>query len=220
MHQMFVSFDASNVLTGEVGALNVLAGSIVFPSNLVEVPALIDGAPITLTVDGPAQSNPLAKPTQIVRQSQLSNVYLRGANAIARLAQSESPTNFLEQARRTGRGRFKVAVQSHFDPGVIRPIADLASFIRQKQQHVVGGVLSPADYLLTTRFMLRSSDPQARRMPDTAAEVKLLWDYYRVAMGSRRLHQVVDTNYWQSLTTVFLKDGNFVDTAKLDRKST
>src|SRR5207249_281991 len=43
----------------------------------------------------------------------------------------------------------------------------------------------------------------------------LLWNYYGEARGPNRLRQVVDTNYWQSLTTVFLKDANFVGTAKL-----
>ena len=34
-------------------------------------------------------------------------------------------------------------------------------------------------------------------------------------MGQNRFRQVVDTNFWRSLTTVFLKDANFVDTARL-----
>src|ERR1022692_2562680 len=45
--------------------------------------------------------------------------------------------------------------------------------------------------------------------------MKVLWDYYGLALGPQRLHEIVDTNYWQSLTTVFLKDANFVDTAHL-----
>ncbi len=215
MHQLFVSFDASNAIAGEVGTSNVHAGSIILPSNVVENPTLIEGAPIVFSVCDKSQGNPPGGQIVTEWQSQIRSPYLRGANVVARIAQSESPTNFWVQALRIGRIRFKIAVQSHFDPGVMRTVADLASFIRQKQQYAVGGVLSPAEYLLTTRFMLRPSDQQARRMPDTAAEVKKLWNYYRVALGSQRLRQVVDTNYWQSLTTVFLKDGNFVDTARL-----
>ena len=45
--------------------------------------------------------------------------------------------------------------------------------------------------------------------------MKLLWDYYALALGTERLRQLVDANYWQSLTTVFLKDANFIDTARL-----
>ena len=63
--------------------------------------------------------------------------------------------------------------------------------------------------------MIRTSDPDARRLPDNAGEIKLLWDFYGLARGPQRLRQVVDTNYWRSLTTVFLKDANFIDTARL-----
>jgi predicted RND superfamily exporter protein len=100
---------------------------------------------------------------------------------------------------------------------VIRALGDLGQFIRGRSQYAVGGVLSPADYLSTTRFMVRNTDPEARRLPDDPMEIKLLWDYYSLARGPQRLRQVVDTNYWRSLTTVFLKGANFVDTAKLMR---
>jgi len=181
----------------------------------VENPTLLEGAMIKLSLAGASQSNYPGLPAPTVWQSHLMSVYLRGSNAVARIDQSDPPTNFWEQARSVSRIHFEVAVQSHFNPEIIRTIADLSYFIRQKHQYTVGGVLSPAEYLLTTRFMLRSSDPQARRMPDGAAEVKLLWNYYGTALGPKRLHQIADTNYWRSLTTVFLKDANFVDTAKL-----
>jgi predicted RND superfamily exporter protein len=88
-------------------------------------------------------------------------------------------------------------------------------FIRGDRQRAVGGVLGPADYLLTTRFMLRYTNPDARQLPQNAAEARVLWNYYGTALGARRLRQVVDSNYWQSVTTVFLKDANFIDTARL-----
>jgi uncharacterized protein len=76
-------------------------------------------------------------------------------------------------------------------------------------------VLGPADYLRTTRFLLRANDPDAKVLPASAAEGKVLWDYYRTARGPRRLRQAVDEGYSQSLMTVFLKDANYVDTARL-----
>jgi predicted RND superfamily exporter protein len=62
---------------------------------------------------------------------------------------------------------------------------------------------------------LQPENPAAKVLPASAAQARVLWDYYRFARGPRRLRQAVDANYSQSLTTVFLKDGNFVDTAKL-----
>jgi hypothetical protein len=63
--------------------------------------------------------------------------------------------------------------------------------------------------------MARPEDPTARALPEDAGEAKLMWDYYALALGRQRLHELVDTNYWRSLTTVFLKDANFAGTARL-----
>ena len=79
----------------------------------------------------------------------------------------------------------------------------------------MGGVLGPEDYLATTRFMLRPDDPRARVFSNDAGEIKALWDYYALALGRERMRQIVDSNYCQSLTTVFLKGANFVGTARL-----
>jgi predicted RND superfamily exporter protein len=46
----------------------------------------------------------------------------------------------------------------------------------------------------------------------------VLWNYYESTLGPQRLRQIVDTNYSTSITTVFLKDANFIDTASLMRK--
>jgi predicted RND superfamily exporter protein len=124
-------------------------------------------------------------------------------------------TNWWEKFSKAGPVKYEVIVRNHFKPEVVRAIGDLSAFIRQRSQYAVGGVLGPADYVATTRFMARPNDPTARMIPEDPAEIKLMWDYYGLALGQKRLHQIVDTNYWQSLTTVFLKDANFVATGKL-----
>ena len=144
-------------------------------------------------------------------------VYGLGTNLATRIPTRDTPPNFWRNVAQAGQAHFEVVSHSHVRPEIIHAIADLATFIRQRPQYAVGGVLSPYDYLETTRFMARPSDPQARRLPDDPAEIKLMWDYYGLALGQQRLRQIVDTNYWQSLTTVFLKDANFRDTAQLMR---
>jgi predicted RND superfamily exporter protein len=100
-------------------------------------------------------------------------------------------------------------------PDMLQRVAELSRFIEARRQYAVGGVLSAADYVATTRFMLRPSEESARRLPDNPQQVKALWDQYRLARGAERLRQAIDTNYARSLTTVFLKNANFVDTARL-----
>jgi hypothetical protein len=98
---------------------------------------------------------------------------------------------------------------------VLRHIEELGRFIEGRRTDAVGGVLDAADYVATTRFMLRPNDETSRRLPDNPQQVNAMWDQYRLARGELRLRQAVDTNYARSLTTVFMKDANFVGTARL-----
>ena len=213
VHLLLVSFDAPRVATGDIEASAVGAHGIVMPAKQVAELALLEKSAVTLTASPPPVGTAKAASPQ-VWQSQIEMVF-QHADGIHAGLEPEAPAGFLEALRAAGRARFQVVLHSHLQPEVLRLLADLGSFIRQQRQHAVGGVLGPADYLVTTRFMARPDDPQARRLPASAEESKLLWHYYETARGTHRLREVVDTNYWRSLTTVFLKDANFIDTAKL-----
>jgi hypothetical protein len=213
MHLLLVAFDLPQMITGDVAASAVNPGVIVLPGDLAEVAPLIQGSSITLSVlETGAATN---SPPDTIWRAPIESAGLIHNQLYVSIGRNEAPTNFTKALSRAGRARFEVPVHSHVRPEIIRAIGELGSFIRERRRYAVGGVLSPADYLLTTRFMLRPSDPEARRMPEDPTEIKLLWDYYAIGRGQQRLRQVVDTNYWRSLTTVFLKDANYVDTAKL-----
>ncbi len=209
MHLLFVSFDAPKILRGEIQASAMMRDGVIFRSDLVENPALIAGSAITLAITNDDRA--------AVLQSRIEMVYGLGSNITARIPNRDTPAEFWQKFAQAGQARFEVVSHSHVRPEIIHAIAGLAMFIRQRPQYAVGGVLSPYDYLETTRFMARPSDPEARHLPDNPAEIRLMWDYYGLALGQQRLRQIVDTNYWQSLTTVFLKDANFQDTAQLMR---
>ena len=203
MHLLFISVEAPKTIQGEIAATSINSPDIGLPAALVGEPTLIAGSPITLSAGAAAW------------QSHIEMVNGGGDTVFARLARTGMATNFPEALAKAGSARFETAIRTYFQPELIRALGHFGAFIRERRQDAVGGVLGPADYLTTTRFMVRPSDPDARTLPDNAVEIKLLWDYYALALGSVRLHQIVDTNYWQSLTTVFLKDANFVDTARL-----
>ena len=216
MHLLFVAFDAPKVITGELTSSAIDANGINFPANLVEDLALIQGSAISLVI---ADESPIGgltnRPSHAVWQAQIQLAYRRGERIFARLDPKAAPSDFSEELRKAGRARFDMVVHSHLRPEILHAVGDLGSFIRQKGEFAVGGVLGPADYILTTRFMTGPDRPDARQFPANAEEIKLLWHYYEAARGPKRLREVVDTNYWRSLTTVFLKDANFVGTAKL-----
>ena len=215
MHVLYVSVDATRTLTGEAAATNVVPGTVLLPASLIPDRALIEGSEIALSLAGETPSGFANEQTNVVWRARIYAAWPNGDRIFARIAPLNSFTNFWAAARRAGRVRYDIVIQSQLSPELVRRLADLSAFIRQKREDAVGGVLGPAEYLLTTRFMGRTSDPQARHLANSSAENKKLWGDYATGLGPQRLRQVMDTNYWRSLTTVFLKDANFVDTAKL-----
>ena len=203
MHQLFVSAEASKSVQGEVAADAVSGPNLTLPATLVDEASTIIGSQIKFSA-GAAQW-----------QTHIEFVNRSGNNFYARLAPAEAATNFLAALAKAGHARFEIFLRTHVQTELLRDLGDFGEFIRAQRQDAVGGVLGPADYINTTRFMIHPNETNARIIPSDAMEIKLLWDYYALALGAQRLHQVVDTNYWQSLTTVFLKDANFQDTARL-----
>jgi len=209
MHLLLVSAEAPKTVQGEIAAAAINSPDIGLPAALVGDPVLIAGSPINLSV-GTSADAPAA-----VWQSHIELVNAGGDTVYARLARTGAATNFSSALAKAGRARFEIPVRTHLQPELIRALGDFGAFLREHRQDAVGGVLGPADYLATTRFMVRPNDPDARVLPDNAFEIKTLWDYYGMAMGPERMRQLVDSKYWQSLTTVLLKDANFVGTARL-----
>jgi hypothetical protein len=216
MHQLFVSAEAPLTLTGELPASAVSQMTIALPRDLVRSPALIAGSPVTLSIGKRAEAGTnVGSCSGVVYHSHVRTVGQNGENLMVGITRENTQTDFWQRLPKADRVWYSIGFHSHFDPQIIHALSDLGAFIRERRQCAVGGVLTPADYLSTTRFMLQPNDPEARHLPDNPAEINMLWGYYGRALGVQRLHQVVDTNYCQSLTTVFLKDGNFVDTARL-----
>jgi uncharacterized protein len=216
MHLLLVSCEAPQVVTGEVGPTELSSGAIVLPGKAVEDPGVVAGSTIAVSVTNKSQSGQTAHaPAGAVWQSHIEMVGPRGDRVYAGIPPKDIPASFWPQFTKAGQARYEVMARSHFRPDLIRDLAGLGDFIRERRQYAVGGVLGPADYLSTTRLMVRWTDPDGRQLPQDASEAKLMWDYYRMARGPQRLREVVDTNYWQSLTTVFLKNATFRDTARL-----
>jgi predicted RND superfamily exporter protein len=203
MHLLFVCADAPKTIAVEIPSSSFSGLDLTLPAALVNDPVLIAGSPIKISAGDTAW------------QSHVEMVNRNGDTISARLARTDAATNFPDALAKSGRARLEISVRTHFQPELIRALGDFGAFIRAQRQDAVGGVLGPADYLATTRFMARPADPDARVLPAAAGEMKLMWNYYALALGPQRLRQLVDTNYWQSLTTVFLKDANFLGTAKL-----
>jgi predicted RND superfamily exporter protein len=192
------------------------AGTVSLPLGLVSSPALVAGSSIELSVQN--KSRAADAPGEAGRAVWSSRVQIPGRvgdRFVLILGPGFVATNFWQELARTGQAHFNIVAHSHVRPAILRNIGELESFIQERSQYRVGGVLSPLDYITTTSFIERPADPEARRFPTDEDRIKRLWDFYGMVRGQHRLRQIVDTNYWRSLTTVFLKDANFIDTARL-----
>jgi uncharacterized protein len=216
MHLLQVVLEAPRNLAGHIPAKALSPDGWLLSAKELGDPALIMGNSVAISL---AHTSSVSLATNGQERASWSPHIEMGAPVgsdwFFRFSPSQPEKGFWPELARVGQAQFSVPVRTHLQPELIRATGELGAFLRQHRQEAVGGVLSPYDYLTTTRFMVRPNDPTARQLPTTAGEIKLMWDYYGLARGQQRLRQVVDSNYWASLTTVFLKDANFVATARL-----
>ena len=208
MHLLFVCVDASERATGELSTVPDGQNRISLPGNLCTELQEIEGSAITLSATTTNAGAPR------VWQSRIELLRRVGTNIIARVVPTPESDGF-------GRGlgdakvHFELVVHSQLKPEMVNANRDLAAFLREQRDCAVGGVIGPYEYLSTTRFMIESVNSHPRELLSLASENRSLWNYYDFALGRNRLRQVVDEDYSRSLTTVFLKNANFVETARL-----
>ena len=208
MHLLFVSVDAPELATGELSAPPNGQSRILLPGTVCNELQEIESSTIMLS----------ARPTNAASprfwHSQIELPRRTGTNIVVWVVPNAEGDGF---ARDLGDAKvhFELVVRRQLKPEMVEAHRALAAFLRGQSNCAVGGVLGPYEYLTTTRFMIQSGNPTARELLPLASENRSLWSYYAYALGQNRFHQIMDTNYWRSLTTVFLKDANFVLTAKL-----
>ncbi len=223
MHLLFVSCDATQRLTGEIPGSVLTSGQIFLPGNLLADEATLPGCALSIFPADASQdasnpsSNNASSGSAAIWQTRILKAVRNGDRILVFTSAGTADNASFQAWSKMTRLRFEITGQSQFDPQIIRAVNQLGNFIRTCSEDRVGGVLDAADYLRATRFLLHPSNRDSKPLPASAEEARVLWDYYRIARGSHRLRQAVDASYTRSLTTVFLKDANFVDTARLMR---
>ena len=203
MHLLSVSIDASDVLSGMLPVTNVAYAKFSFPTNIAAQPKSWVGRWLYIMAGGASW------------RSTIESVTRSGEKLVVVTQQRDAENPVWRGVAKVKDVRFEIVAQPHLQQPTLRAIGDLAAFIEQHRDCKVGKVLSAPDYVATTRFMVRPNEAGSRFVPTNSVEIKLMWDYYRIVRGPDALREVVDTNYAHSLLTIFLKEANFVDTAKL-----
>lgn len=100
-------------------------------------------------------------------------------------------------------------------PPILNALERLESFVAEKKDFAVGGVLGPATYLKTTNFIIWGKKEAGRVIPDEPERTAWLWQQYAGTRGDARLRQVVDAEYQRAIVTIYLKNANFLATSRL-----
>jgi len=210
MHLLYVTIDAGEVLHGRLPSTNIGNAKFSFPTNLIADPQSLVGRWLYINIDNASNDPPRASWRSTIESATPSGNKLIVTTQI----RDQNSGVWLELPKVQSVG-YEIVSQPHLQPKILKTISDLGAFIEQRRALKVGKVLGAPDYVATTRFMLRPNESGSRYVPDHPGEIKLMWDYYRIVRGPEHLRQLVDTNYAQSLLTIFLKEANFVDTQKL-----
>ncbi len=216
MHLLAVCVDAScEAYQGEIAAELVGDHQVSLPAGIVKDPRLLVGRSIEFSradrseaAKGPAMaSGPWS--------SWIDAAVLEGDHiALSMPRQTGSPKFFL-QLRPGEKGTYRITARRFLVPSVLRLTRKLGVFLKAQRDKAVGGVLEPADFLGATNFILRKRDPAAREIPDDPWRIDTIWRAYASARGERRLREVVDAGFDRALVSVYLKNANFEDTARL-----
>jgi hypothetical protein len=207
MHLLNVSLDASDVLAGTLPATNAALTKFSFPTNLTARPRSLVGRWLYLFVDEGTN--------HASWRSTVESATVTGDRLAVTTQYRDAESEVWRALPKVKEVRFELVAQPHLEEPTLRAIAGLAAFIEQHRDCKVGKVLSAPDYVATTRFMVRPNEAGSRFVPTNSIEIKLMWDYYRIVRGPDHLREAVDTNYARSLLTIFLKEANFRDTARL-----
>ncbi|MFN7963415.1 MAG: MMPL family transporter [Thermoanaerobaculia bacterium] len=100
-----------------------------------------------------------------------------------------------------------------FNPKLLETIGELEAFVRA--QPGVGGVLGPHSQVTTVSYLWLARRPDSRAIPKNPERVALVFDRFETGRGIERRREVVDDDFRRGVVTVFLKDANYQDTARL-----
>jgi predicted RND superfamily exporter protein len=214
-HTLLVTVAAEPLrLTGEVAGASVGDRRLLLPLRAAGgiPPATFEGGFLDLES---RETVPAATPTPAPRQwsSWVESSTAEGGHLVLSWPLRGGSPKFQLQPEPGGRVGYELHLEPLSVPAQLRRIRDLERFLERLPG--VGGVLGPAQFLETASFMMQPDEPGSRRLPETPADARILWNNSEIVRGSERLHRLVDAERSQGLVTVFLKHSNYADTRRL-----
>lgn len=216
MHRLLLAVDTGHVdLKGPLPAGDLSFDEIRLPAGIVSDPAMLLGCSLRVTV----RADSGAAPSSAFRpQFWSSNV--EGAEKVGDRLVITSPVvhgsaKFLFQPAPAETLDYELHSQGLANPSVLRRLDALERFVREQEEDAVGGVVGPPDHIAAAEFLVSDRARGSRVIPSEVDRVRWLWTSMGQVIGTERLREVVDPQLEHGLITVFLRDANYVDTARL-----
>lgn len=218
-HLLLVRVDTGQAepLGGELGSGSVDHREVRLPADLVADPEVLIGQRIYLHRQDtpPGALDPRTGRPVRGWASRIETATRQGDSIVINTSRKHgSPKRSLRLVHGE-HARFEIKPERLKRNDTLRRIGELEEFIATHHDEAVGGVLGPVSYLSTTEFMARGRKEGTRKLPDRFDRIEWIWGQYGRVRGEERLRQVIDKDYSQAIITVYMKNANFVDTARL-----
>jgi predicted RND superfamily exporter protein len=99
------------------------------------------------------------------------------------------------------------------DPSLLQALGRFEAEIRRRPG--VGGVLGPYSHMTAVHALWMGGVESARIIPDKPERIEQLLRMFDLGRGVQRRQEVIDDDLNGTVVTIFLKDANFRDTARL-----
>lgn len=116
--------------------------------------------------------------------------------------------------RKTDNIRIEIKPEPLTRPELLRKIEAFEFALENHRAETVGGVLGPGSFLRTTNYMARGLQEGTREIPNNRERIRWLWLQYGKVRSDERLAQAVTKDFSSALIHVFMKNANFIDTAR------
>ncbi|UCC32549.1 MAG: MMPL family transporter [Phycisphaerales bacterium] len=219
-HILLVCVDtgAGEPITGELSAAEVDHREMRLAASQIDDPTALIGRQIYLRrPESPARSTDprIRRRVRDKWNARIESAVREGDHIVLTTSRKRGSPKLALRLRDNLKAQYEIKHEQLKKPEMVRRIGELEAFIETHREEAVGGVLGTASYIATTNFMARGRKEGSRSIPDSPDRIHWLWGQYRNVRGVERLKQAVTTDYDRSLVTIFLKNANFVATARL-----